>query len=231
MRATSELREVDFLLRSVRHHPPFDAGTEREVARRARRGDRQARQLLVIHNLGLVASTAAQFAGHGLRMGDLVQEGTCGLIKAVDRFDPERGFRFSTYAVWWIKSSLFRACARERAWAGSDRAAKPGRSLDETIPGSETTHLDELVDESPSAEEFAQRKERWQGVRDALERLRPGMGDVAWAVITTRLSEYDPQTLRQIGNRWGLSHERIRQIERVTRARLAAHLAPLDEAA
>jgi DNA-directed RNA polymerase sigma subunit (sigma70/sigma32) len=54
---------------------------------------------------------------------------------------------------------------------------------------------------------------------------------VAWAVITTRLSEYDPQTLRQIGNRWGLSHERIRQIERVTRARLAAHLAPLDEAA
>src|SRR5439155_24227280 len=70
-----------------------------------------ARQKLIVANLRLVMSVAARYRGRGLPVGDLVQEGNLGLFRAVDRFDPERGFRFSTYAIWWIRQGITRAIA------------------------------------------------------------------------------------------------------------------------
>jgi RNA polymerase primary sigma factor len=82
---------------------------ELELSRRAREGDKRARQRLIEKNLRLVVSVAKKYRGYGLPFEDLIQEGNIGLMKAVEKYDPDRGFRFSTYATWWIRQAVQRA--------------------------------------------------------------------------------------------------------------------------
>ena len=82
---------------------------ERDLSRRAHQGDHQARQKMIEHNLRLVVNIAKHYVNRGLALLDLIEEGNIGLMHALDKFDPERGFRFSTYATWWIRQSIERA--------------------------------------------------------------------------------------------------------------------------
>jgi len=84
---------------------------EIDLSNRAKAGDKRARQRLIEKNLRLVVSVAKKYRGYGLPFEDLIQEGNIGLMKAVEKFDPERGFRFSTYATWWIRQAVQRAVA------------------------------------------------------------------------------------------------------------------------
>ena len=89
----------------------LDAQEEKELSRRAREGDMAARRQLIECNLRLVISSAKKYRGRGVLVEDLIQEGNAGLIRAVEKFDPEMGNRFSTYATWWIRQAVTRAVA------------------------------------------------------------------------------------------------------------------------
>lgn len=87
----------------------LDAREELDLARRVRRGDFAARQEMILRNLRLVVNIAKHYLNRGMPMMDLIEEGNLGLIHALDKFDPERGFRFSTYATWWVRQNVERA--------------------------------------------------------------------------------------------------------------------------
>ena len=93
--------------------PLLDAAQEKLLATAVQAGDAQARARMIEANLRLVVSIARGFIGRGLAMPDLIAEGNLGLIRAVEKFDPERGFRFSTYATWWIRQAVGRALIQQ----------------------------------------------------------------------------------------------------------------------
>jgi RNA polymerase nonessential primary-like sigma factor len=96
-------------LREIRRAPLLSPQEEFETATRARAGDFGARQAMIEHNLRLVVSIAKNYLGRGLPMTDLIEEGNLGLMHSIGKFEPERGFRFSTYASWWVRQSIERA--------------------------------------------------------------------------------------------------------------------------
>jgi RNA polymerase primary sigma factor len=105
----------DFLqlyLSEIKRHPLLSAQEEYTVAQRAVQGDSCARERLITCNLRLVVSIAAKYRDLGVPFLDLIQEGNIGLITAVERFDPNRGYKFSTYATWWIRQAIMRSLVK-----------------------------------------------------------------------------------------------------------------------
>lgn len=107
--ASSSHDPTQLYLSEIGISPLLTADEEKYFARRAQRGDESARQRMIESNLRLVVKIARRYLNRGLPLLDLIEEGNLGLIHAVKKFDPERGFRFSTYATWWIRQTIERA--------------------------------------------------------------------------------------------------------------------------
>ena len=144
---------VKAYLKEIGRVPLLSAEQEAALAARARAGDEQAKQQLSEANLRLVVSIAKRYAGRGLQFLDLIQEGNLGLIKAVDKFEPDRGFKFSTYATWWIRQAITRAIADQ------GRTIRIPVHLVETINRVKKTSAELLhqTGREPTAEEIAVR--------------------------------------------------------------------------
>lgn len=98
-------------IKDIKHIPLLTPELEQKTARRVKRGDAQARRIMIRSNLRLVINIAKQYASYGVPLLDLIEEGNLGLMKAVSKFNPKLGYRFSTYAAWWIKQHVTRALA------------------------------------------------------------------------------------------------------------------------
>ena len=97
---------LSLFLNDIQEYPLLTRAEETELARKVRAGDSAAREKLIRSNLRFVVSIAKKYAGNGVPLEDLVNEGSLGLIKAAERFDPERGYKFISYAVWWIRQAI-----------------------------------------------------------------------------------------------------------------------------
>jgi RNA polymerase sigma-32 factor len=251
--------------RDIRAFPVLEAGEEYMLAKRwVDYEDTQAAHKLVTSHLRLVAKIAMGYRHYGLPLADLISEGNLGLMRAVKKFDPERGFRLATYAMWWIKASLnefvlsswslvklgtlaaqkklffnlrrvkaklqllesgelapehVSAIARELEVGEADVVAMNRRmtgrdsSLNIMIGESQTEIVDLLPDESDNQEvSFAKREELSKGrklIAGALEVLNEREREI----FTERRLRDAPLTLEELGARYGVSRERIRQIE------------------
>jgi len=159
---------LQLLMREARNWPLLTPAEEIELAKQIERGDLVAKERMVNSNLRLVMSIARRYQGQGLSMGDLVQEGTLGLIRAVEKFDWRKGFRFSTYATLWIRQSIQRGLensgrtirlpvhvgqrARKVARARRELTAKFGREPTDEEISAETGLELELVIEAAKAD-------------------------------------------------------------------------------
>jgi RNA polymerase primary sigma factor len=111
--ATATTDSLQLFLNEAGRYPLLTAAEEVELAKRIERGDKEAKDLMVNSNLRLVVSIAKKYQGHGLSLLDLIQEGVIGLIRAVEKFDWRRGYKFSTYATWWIRQAVQRGVANK----------------------------------------------------------------------------------------------------------------------
>ena len=111
--AVSTTDALQLFLNEVGRHPLLTAEEEVALAKRIERGDKEAKDRMVNSNLRLVVSIAKKYQGHGLSLLDLIQEGIIGLIRAVEKFDWRRGYKFSTYATWWIRQAVQRGVANK----------------------------------------------------------------------------------------------------------------------
>lgn len=253
--------------REVWAFPMLDAETEQMLALKLRDdGDVDAAHQMVTSHLRLVCKIAMGYRGYGLPVSDLISEGNIGLMKAVKKFDPDRGFRLSTYAMWWIKASiteyvlkswslvklgtvasqkkLFFRLRNLKARLGitdngdltpdevarlSDAAeARPedvaqinrrisGRDMSLNAPVSDSEasmeYQDTLVDEGPSPEAALANSENREFRRALFQRAMEGLNDRERHIFTERRLSSDPATLEELGRAYGVSRERIRQIE------------------
>src|SRR5512136_3506383 len=134
-RGSREFDELAPYLKAVREFPPLTREDEHALALRARKGDVRAKQKLVRHNLAFVVAIARKQRRGTVRLDDLIQEGNVGLMRAVEKFDPHAGTRFSTYAVWWIRAYIGKYLkeARSTVRPQSGTVAQPDLSLDSSI--------------------------------------------------------------------------------------------------
>src|SRR5512147_28857 len=230
-RGSKEFDELAPYLKAVREFPPLTRDEEHALALRARKGDVRAKQKLVRHNLAFVVAIARKQRRGTVRLDDLIQEGNVGLMRAVEKFDPHAGTRFSTYAVWWIRAYVGKYLkeARSTVRPQSGTVAQPDLSLHGAIGDeSDDTHLDRIEDEGPGPEDDYLRTEGDRVVRDALGKIRKRIGEPGWDIVHSRLEQNQPRTLEEIGKRWGVSRERVRQVELKTKQFLHRYLTPVE---
>ncbi len=220
-------------LKSLGGHPQLTREEEYDLARRFHKGDEEARRILAVSNLPFVVAVAKKFANRGARLDDLIQEGNVGLMKAIEHFDPKKNVRFATYAVWWIRAYITRYLKDNRSQVRggeSERGSMTDFSLDATIDDDgETTYLDRIEEPSPGPQDDLLRREQQGEVQQALLRVKKRIGDLGWDILQERLTQDKPRTLEELGQRWGVSRERVRQVELKTKNFLARYLSAFNQ--
>jgi RNA polymerase primary sigma factor len=230
-RGSKEFEELAPYLKAVRDFPPLTREEEHAYAIKARKGDVAARQKLVRHNLAFVVAISRKQRRGTVRLDDLIQEGNVGLMRAVEKFDPHAGTRFSTYAVWWIRAYVGKYLkeARSTVRPQSGTVAQPDFSLDSYIDeDGDVSHLERIEDDGPGPEDRYLSSEGDIEVRDALGKVRKRIGELGWDIIHNRLQQDNPKTLEEIGKRWGVSRERVRQVELKTKQFLHRYLETVE---
>jgi RNA polymerase primary sigma factor len=209
---------LQLYLDEIKRHPLLSPEEEYRVAQRAARGDPQARERLITSNLRLVVSIAAQYRDLGVPLLDLIQEGNIGLITAVERFDPSRGYKFSTYATWWIRQAIMRSLVKHlRMIAVPDYLV----SLLHKITQLEERYLQERGD-LPSSEELAAEIGVSPEILQRLLQVRPFTPS-----LDTPVGEEEDETLLEgvATDRGAPERETLRAMQR---ERLEQALAELD---
>ena len=220
-------------MRSMGGHKQLTREDEYELSGRARKGDEAARRTLAVSNLPFVVAVAKKFASRGARLDDLIQEGNVGLMKAIEHFDSKKNVRFATYAVWWIRAYITRYLKDNRSQVRggeSERASMSDFSLDTPIEeDGDSTWLDRLESHDEAPDMTYTRHERDAEVSEALEKVKKRLGDLGWDILQERLTQDKPRTLEELGQRWGVSRERVRQVELKTKNFLARYLEPINQ--
>jgi RNA polymerase primary sigma factor len=154
-------------------------------------------------------------------------------MKAIEHFDPKKNVRFATYAVWWIRAYITRYLKDNRSQVRggeSERGSMVDFSLDASIDEEgETTFLDRLEDSGPSPQQTFLSREQDDEVQEALAKVRKRIGDLGWDILQERLTQDKPLTLEELGQRWGVSRERVRQVELKTKSFLERYLSAFNQ--
>jgi RNA polymerase primary sigma factor len=231
----AENEGINTYIRQLGRHKQLTREQEYELSRRIKKGDEAARQELAIANLPFVVAVARKYANRGTRLDDLIQEGNFGLMKAIEHFDSKKNVRFATYAVWWIRAYITRYLKDQRSQVRggeSERESMSDFSLDAPLggdDGGESTYMDRLEDSDPSPQTQLLQNEQDKAVHAALARVKKRIGDLGWDILQERLTQYEPKTLEELGQRWGVSRERVRQVELRTKNFLARYLSAFNQ--
>jgi RNA polymerase primary sigma factor len=252
-----ESESLEKYLQEIGKEELLSTDEEVELAQRIKKGDRQALDRLTKANLRFVVSVAKQYQNQGLSLSDLINEGNMGLIKAAEKFDETRGFKFISYAVWWIRQSILQAIAEQSRIVRlplnqvgavnrinreanrfeqeherrpsveelSEKVDLPEDKIDDAlhvgghhvsvdapfVDGEDNSLLDVLVnDDAPMADRQLVVESLRAEIRNALQMLN----DRERKVITAFFGIDQPEmTLEEIGTKYGLTRERVRQIK------------------
>ena len=249
---------VRMYLKEIGRVPLLKAEEEVDLAKRMQEGDQEAKNQLAEANLRLVVSIAKRYVGRGMLFLDLIQEGNLGLLKAVEKFDHSKGFKFSTYATWWIRQAITRAIADQARTIripvhmvetinklvrisrqllqelGTDptpeqigavmdltpervreiqKVAQEPVSLETPIGEEEDSHLGDFIEDadSPAPDEAAAYILLQEHIESVLKTLSPREEKVLR--LRFGLDDSRPRTLEEVGQEFGVTRERIRQIE------------------
>jgi len=204
---------------------------EHALAIRARNGELRAKQKLVRHNLAFVVAIARKQRRGTVRLDDVIQEGNVGLMRAVEKFDPH-----GRYALLHVRGLVDPRVHREVPEGGAvdgapeerDRraAGSVARQPDQRGGGRHPPRPDRGRRAGPEDAYLLTEGDR--EVRDALGKVRKRIGELAWDIVHNRLQQDHPRTLEEIGKRWGVSRERIRQVELQTKQFLHRYLEPVE---
>jgi RNA polymerase primary sigma factor len=215
-----ETPSLDKYLHEIGKVDLITAEEEVELARRIRKGDAEAMEKLIKANLRFVVSVSKQYQNQGLSLPDLINEGNLGLIKAAQRFDETRGFKFISYAVWWIRQSILQALA-EQARIVRLPLNKIGsiNKINKTF-----AELEQKFEREPTILEIAQTLELAptpdrgllnDSLRKEIERALSTLTYREASIIRLYfgLNGKHPHTLEEIGEEFNLTRERVRQIK------------------
>jgi RNA polymerase primary sigma factor len=264
-RARESDNGIKIYLREIGQIPLLTPKDEIKLAARIKRGDKAARESMIKANLRLVVKIAHDYSNLGLPLLDLINEGNIGLMKAVERFDPKKGAKLSTYAAWWIKQSIKRALANQAKTIRLpvhlvDKISKMKRasmafseslgreptdqelaetldisrskvaqlrtisirpaSLDAPINEDDSTEFVEIVGDENAATPFEMLREKM--MRDEIREIINDLDPREARILTLRfgLDGSKPKTLEEVGEKFKVTRERIRQIQGIALTKL-----------